>query len=214
MSTAISASDSLNAPDLVANKVLPYSNQQVGGTLGGPIVKDKIHYFASYEYEREPGTTFANPSLLPTQTFSIPYQNGQKSFLARVDDQLSPPTGCRCAARAGTGRIPSSCRGRSSVARLGSNQGRDQRARHLVVGDGRRQPHPRDQGRLQRLPLDQRAAGRVARHPRVPRPRSQLRRAVQLSADAEPEQLDRPRRLQRAQGQARSEDRRRVHPRP
>jgi hypothetical protein len=82
-------SDSLNAPDLVANKVLPYSNQQVGFTLGGPIVKDKVHYFASYEYEREPGTTFANPSLLPTETFSIPYQNGQKSFLARVDDQVS-----------------------------------------------------------------------------------------------------------------------------
>jgi carboxypeptidase family protein len=81
--------DSLNAPDLVAKKVLPYSNQQVGGTLGGPIVKDKVHYFVSYEYEREPGTTFSNPSLLPTQTFSIPYQNGQKSFLARIDDQLS-----------------------------------------------------------------------------------------------------------------------------
>ncbi|HMF98579.1 MAG TPA: hypothetical protein VKE96_29970, partial [Vicinamibacterales bacterium] len=81
--------DSLNAPDLVAQKVLPYSNQQIGGTLGGPIVKDKLHYFASYEYEREPGTTFANPSLLPTQTFSIPYQNGQKSVLARVDDQLT-----------------------------------------------------------------------------------------------------------------------------
>jgi hypothetical protein len=81
--------DSLNAPDLVANKVLPYSNQQIGGTVGGPIVKDKVHYFASYEYEREPGTTFANPSLLPTQTFSIPYQNGQKSFLARLDDQVS-----------------------------------------------------------------------------------------------------------------------------
>jgi hypothetical protein len=82
-------SDSLNAPDPVALKLLPYSNQQVGFTLGGPIVKDKVHYFASYEYEREPGTTFANPSLLPTETFSIPYQNGQKSFLARVDDQLS-----------------------------------------------------------------------------------------------------------------------------
>jgi hypothetical protein len=89
-------SDSLNAPDLVAKDkdgnpiVLPYQNQQVGATLGGPIVRDKIHYFASYEYEREPGTTYANPSLLPTETFSIPYKNGQKSFLARVDDQLSP----------------------------------------------------------------------------------------------------------------------------
>jgi hypothetical protein len=82
-------SDSLNAPDLVANKVLPYSNQQVGFTLGGPIVKDKVHYFGSFENEREPGTLFSNPSSLPTQSFSIPYKNGQRSFLVRVDDQLS-----------------------------------------------------------------------------------------------------------------------------
>jgi len=83
-------SDSLNSADLVAKKVLPYSNQQIGATLGGPIVKDKIHFFGSYEYEREPGTIYSNPSSLPTQSFSIPYQNGQKSFLVRVDDQLTP----------------------------------------------------------------------------------------------------------------------------
>jgi hypothetical protein len=82
-------SDSLNAADPVALKVLPYSNQQVGATLGGPIVKDKIHFFGSYEYEREPGTAFQSPSLLPGQTTSNAYQNGQKSFLARVDDQIS-----------------------------------------------------------------------------------------------------------------------------
>jgi hypothetical protein len=82
-------SDKFNAPDNVAKKVLPYSNQQIGGTLGGPIVKDKVHYFASYEYEREPGTIFSNPSALPTQSFSIPFKNGQRSFLARVDDQLT-----------------------------------------------------------------------------------------------------------------------------
>jgi len=83
-------SDNLNSADLVAKRVLPYQNQQVGATIGGPIVKDKVHYFASYEYEREPGTIFSNPSSLPTQSFSIPYKNGQKSFLGRVDDQLSP----------------------------------------------------------------------------------------------------------------------------
>ena len=53
--------DKFNAPDPVANRVLPYQNQQIGGTFGGPIVKDKIHYFASYEYEREPGTIFTAP---------------------------------------------------------------------------------------------------------------------------------------------------------
>ena len=82
-------SDSFNAPDPVAHKVLPYSNQQVGGTLGGPVIKDKLHYFVSYEYEREPGTVFSSPSTLPGQSFTEPYQNGQKSFLGRVDDELS-----------------------------------------------------------------------------------------------------------------------------
>jgi len=81
--------DKFNAPDPVANRVLPYQNQQIGGSFGGPIVKDKVHYFASYEYEREPGTIFTAPSILPGQSFTLPYKNTQKSLLARVDDQLS-----------------------------------------------------------------------------------------------------------------------------
>ena len=81
--------DKFNAPDPVANRVLPYQNQQVGASLGGPIKKDKAHFFAAYEYEREPATLFTSPSLLPGQSFTIPYKNSQKSLLARVDDQLS-----------------------------------------------------------------------------------------------------------------------------
>jgi hypothetical protein len=81
--------DSLNARDKVANRVLPYSNQQLGGSFGGPIVRDRLHYFASYEYEREPGTHFSSPSTLPGQTFTTSYENGQKSLLARVDGQIS-----------------------------------------------------------------------------------------------------------------------------
>jgi hypothetical protein len=81
--------DKLNAADPVAKKVLPYSNQQLGGTFGGPIIKNKLHYFASYEYEREPGTFFSSPSTLPGQAFTVPFKNGQKSFLGRVDDQLT-----------------------------------------------------------------------------------------------------------------------------
>src|SRR5262249_4051847 len=81
-------SDAMNARDPVANKVLPYQNQQIGGSLGGPIVKDRIHYFASYEYEREPGTISTTPQIFGV-TYELPYKNTQKSFLARVDDQLS-----------------------------------------------------------------------------------------------------------------------------
>src|SRR5919197_238291 len=42
----------LNSADFVAGRVLPYQNQQVGGSVGGPVVKDKWHFFGSYEYER------------------------------------------------------------------------------------------------------------------------------------------------------------------
>jgi len=82
-------SDKFNSPDAVAGTVLPYSNQQIGGSLGGPIVEDKLHYFASYEYERQPGTYFSSPSQLPGQSFTVDYKTGQKSFLSRVDAQLS-----------------------------------------------------------------------------------------------------------------------------
>ena len=87
-------SDKFNAKDAVANKVLPYQNQQVGAAFGGPIVKDKIHYFASYEYEREPGTISTTPAIFQVAgqaplTYEIPYKNNQKSLLARVDDQVT-----------------------------------------------------------------------------------------------------------------------------
>ena len=49
-------SDNWNAADFIVNRVLPYSNQQFSTTFGGPIVKDKIHFFVNYEYEREPST--------------------------------------------------------------------------------------------------------------------------------------------------------------
>jgi len=81
--------DALNAASPISHTVLPYKNRQIGGTIGGPIVKDKLHYFFSVEDEREPGTAFVTFSTLPGESFSIPYKNTQKSYLGRVDDQLS-----------------------------------------------------------------------------------------------------------------------------
>ena len=48
--------DKFNAADLIANRVLPYEDQQVSLTFGGPIIQDKLHFFGNYEYEREPQT--------------------------------------------------------------------------------------------------------------------------------------------------------------
>ena len=55
-------SDRFNAADPVAGYVLPYSNQAISATYGGPIRKDRVHFFAYYEYEREPQTyTYQSP---------------------------------------------------------------------------------------------------------------------------------------------------------
>ena len=50
--------DSMNAADFFADEVLPYSNQQISGTFGGPIVRDRLHFFGYYEHEREPRSYF------------------------------------------------------------------------------------------------------------------------------------------------------------
>src|SRR4029434_9443610 len=52
--------DKFNAPDFIAHRVLPYSNQQISGTVGGPIVRARIHFFGSYGVAREPQTFIYN----------------------------------------------------------------------------------------------------------------------------------------------------------
>jgi hypothetical protein len=82
-------SDRLNAPDPIANRVLPESNQQVGGSIGGPIVRDRVHYFGAVEYERAPSTIISRPTRLPSQSFTFPSKSQDKSFLGKVDYSMS-----------------------------------------------------------------------------------------------------------------------------
>lgn len=81
--------DKFNAQDAFAKRVLPYSNSQMGGTIGGPIIRNKMHYFGSYEYEREPNTSLLVPSALPGQSFSIPTLRFVHNTLGRVDYQVN-----------------------------------------------------------------------------------------------------------------------------
>lgn len=82
--------DTLNAKDFIANRVLPYSNQQLGGALGGPIIRDRLHYFLSYERESEPNTIVTGPPALPGQSFSFDTKTVQNSFLGRGDWHWRP----------------------------------------------------------------------------------------------------------------------------
>jgi hypothetical protein len=77
-----------NAKDPVLNRVLPYKNQQYSGTVGGPIILNKLHYFGNFEYERQPLTSIWNT---PFPAFNVTL-NGKRSVKLsgiRADYELS-----------------------------------------------------------------------------------------------------------------------------
>jgi hypothetical protein len=83
--------DRFNAADPIAGRVLPYSNKQLSGTLGGPIVRDRVHIFGAYEYETEPFTVLYTspwPSFNVDQEFT---RGGHKESV-RLDFQFNPQT--------------------------------------------------------------------------------------------------------------------------
>ena len=80
--------DKFNASNPVLNRVEPIQNQQYSFTLGGPIVKDKVHFFGNYEYERQPQTAIFNT---PYPAFNIDTSgtDTQNKGGGRIDYQLS-----------------------------------------------------------------------------------------------------------------------------
>jgi hypothetical protein len=81
--------DRFNAADFIQNRVIPYADQQLSGTFGGPIRRDRIHYFGNYEFEREPGTVTFN-SIYPSFNVDLPGTRRQHTGGLRGDVQFAP----------------------------------------------------------------------------------------------------------------------------
>ena len=87
--------DSLNAADNIAKnpdgsaRTLPFGNEQISVTHGGPLVQDRLHYFANYEFEHQKwSTVFTTPYPEFNLTFTEPryeYKVG-----VRIDYQITP----------------------------------------------------------------------------------------------------------------------------
>jgi hypothetical protein len=81
--------DAFNASDPVAHKVLPFSDQQFGGTVGGPILHNKLYFFFAYEGERQPNTIFDTPTGFNGVSYTFPSEIRTNSYLLRGDWQIA-----------------------------------------------------------------------------------------------------------------------------
>jgi len=77
-----------NADDPVLGTKVPYKNQQYSGTIGGPIILNKLHYFGNYEYEHQPLTSIWTT---PYPAFNVTKTGTHHVNLSgiRLDDELS-----------------------------------------------------------------------------------------------------------------------------
>jgi len=83
--------DKLNAKDKVLNRVPVYSNQQLSGTFGGPIRRDRVHFFGNYEREREPQSyVFDGP--YPVFNMDLVGTRTQYTGGVKIDTQFTPQT--------------------------------------------------------------------------------------------------------------------------
>ena len=91
-----------NAENPVLKRVVPINNQQLSIAAGGPIVRDRLHYFGNYEFEREPRSSIWNT---PYPVFNVELHGDRTIKLGgfRADYQIS--SGVRLMGKGGWGRL-------------------------------------------------------------------------------------------------------------
>jgi hypothetical protein len=78
-----------NAEDHVLGRKIPFSNQQFSSAVGGPILRDRLHYFGNFEYDRTPKSSIWNT---PYPAFNVELDGHEVKKIAggRIDYQISP----------------------------------------------------------------------------------------------------------------------------
>lgn len=87
--------DAFDKPNVFATGKVPFRQQQFGGTLGGPIIKDRVHYFGSYERQIYDDVVTVNvPAfvvpLMKDPRTEVPRGLRQHNVFGKVTATLSP----------------------------------------------------------------------------------------------------------------------------
>jgi len=81
--------DVFDAADPITKTVLPFSDEQYGGSFGGAIIKNKLWYFGSYEAEHRPQVSSTTPIGFAAHTYSYSNTLNNREYLGRGDYQPS-----------------------------------------------------------------------------------------------------------------------------
>ncbi|HEV7902729.1 MAG TPA: carboxypeptidase regulatory-like domain-containing protein [Pyrinomonadaceae bacterium] len=71
---------------------IPFDRQQFGGTLGGPIKRDKLFFFFNYEGNNQDGSALHNPTEAPSFAGFTPNPFDEKLLTAKIDWIVSNKT--------------------------------------------------------------------------------------------------------------------------
>ena len=90
---ALSRLDAANdIPENARADSIPFDRQQYGGTLGGPIVRDKLFFFFNYEGNNQDGSALHNPTESPSFAGFTSNPFDEKLLTAKVDWAVNSST--------------------------------------------------------------------------------------------------------------------------